>query len=356
MSVRFGLLEELVAVDGIRPRRVAHRLGFPILALFLTWLWLQEALLGFPNLAHFIGLPILVGQLVLFTLHAWRNHAPALWCERLALATAIFYVLIAMTVSLAIGRLGVELAGYAAYLPLLYGATVLTLGPRMGLRVSAVVYAASLALVITGGVIGQVVWTDVTPLALGHLLLVGVAVAIATTYKEHLIHRLRLQREAHLDPLTLATNRRGGVHYLDRIRTPYALLVLDLDAFKHINDHHGHATGDTVLMRCAQAFRQVLRPDDLLVRWGGDEFVIVTEMASHEDVEHLADRLRQAARSVGDGLGVPLDVSVGTAFGTPDRVWQHVISEADAAMYESKERQRRAQQSQTGVPFGEVAT
>ncbi len=335
---------------------MAHRLGFPILALFLTWLWLQEALLGFPNLAHFIGLPILVGQLVLFTLHAWLNKAPALWCERLALATAVAYVLIAMTVSLGIGRLDVELASYAAYLPLLYGATVLTLGPYLGLRISALIYVASLAIVLVGGAIEQVPWANVTPLALGHLLLVGVAVSIAMTYKEHLIHRLRLQREAHLDPLTLATNRRGGVHHLDRIRTPYALLMLDLDAFKHINDHHGHATGDIVLVRCAQAFRQVLRPGDLLVRWGGDEFVILTEMASREDVDHLADRIRQAARRVGDDLDVPLDVSIGTAFGTPDRVWQHVISEADAAMYESKERQRRAQQTRTGIPFGEVAT
>jgi len=201
-----------------------------------------------------------------------------------------------------------------------------------------------------------VAWTDVTPVAVGHLLLIGLTVAIATTYQEHLLHRLRLQREAHLDPLTLTMNRRGGVHHLDRMRVPYALLVLDLDAFKHVNDHHGHAMGDTVLVRCAKAFRAVLRPEDLLVRWGGDEFVVITNMTAVEDVDHLVGRLRRAMRRVAVELDVSVDVSIGTALGRPDVSWQQTLSEADAMMYRRKIEGRKGRRRRRGRPsLGEPA-
>ena len=109
----------------------------------------------------------------------------------------------------------------------------------------------------------------------------------------------RLQRLASVDALTGASNRRHAHEALQRevaraCRTgrPLSLICCDLDHFKHVNDTHGHAAGDAVLKAVVELLRNELRPDDVLGRWGGEEFIVVAGDTPFEHALSLAERLR----------------------------------------------------------------
>ncbi len=143
-------------------------------------------------------------------------------------------------------------------------------------------------------------------------------------------------------PLTGALSRRGWLERLqplasvgDRSGQDLALVCLDLDGLKHVNDTQGHAAGDELLVRVAGVIGHVLRPADLLARLGGDEFAVAAVVSSSQGVPRLARRLRDAL----DAAGLP--VSLGAALRPPgepvDPAWQA----PDAAMYAQKQERRR---------------
>jgi diguanylate cyclase (GGDEF)-like protein len=170
---------------------------------------------------------------------------------------------------------------------------------------------------------------------------------------------LRLQAER--DPLTGVSNRR---HLTESIaernggRIAGALYLIDLDHFRQINQNHGHAGGDTALVEVARRFREQLREDDLLCRWGGEEFVIVVHDMGREAARALAGRLLHALADEPILLGghaVRVTASIGylsvaghedgepsSAGGPPVRPvrLEDAITVADAAMYQMKERGR----------------
>lgn len=126
-------------------------------------------------------------------------------------------------------------------------------------------------------------------------------------------------------------------------RPPYAILFLDIDDLKRLNDELGHAAGDRVLTVMAERLLAAVRPGDLVVRYGGDEFVIVVEGVSPPQLARLARRLRTT-------LAAPLEVagqwrevsaSIGSALGDSARSASEVLEEADRAMYRSKMARRR---------------
>ena len=133
----------------------------------------------------------------------------------------------------------------------------------------------------------------------------------------------RLQRLAALDPLTDAYNRRFGLGRLReelsrtvRSRVPLAVVMLDVDHFKRVNDTFGHVAGDRVLRAVTAATRSVLREGDVLVRYGGDELLVVLPGALPDDAAELADRLRRAIEQtvVAEGdRAIRVTVSVGVA-------------------------------------------
>ena len=135
----------------------------------------------------------------------------------------------------------------------------------------------------------------------------------------------KLQRLARLDALTGLANRRYFEEYLDQIwararhdGAEVAVLMLDLDHFKAVNDRHGHPAGDVALQRVAAAARASLRqPMDLLARYGGEEFIAVLPQTSLDDALHVAERVRQAVEALAlrheDAPGGVLTVSVGAA-------------------------------------------
>ncbi len=158
----------------------------------------------------------------------------------------------------------------------------------------------------------------------------------------------RLQRLAALDPLTDAYNRRFGLSRLREefartVRTgaPLGVLMLDLDHFKQVNDTHGHLVGDRILRATAGACRRVIREGDILVRYGGEEFLLVLPGASRADLAELAERVRRAIGTVVIAEGdqrISVTVSAGGASYPEHDVeaFEALIGTADAALYEAK--------------------
>jgi diguanylate cyclase (GGDEF)-like protein len=123
-----------------------------------------------------------------------------------------------------------------------------------------------------------------------------------------------------------------------------AVLFIDLDGFKAVNDQFGHATGDEVLARVASRILNQIRPEDRVARVGGDEFVVILEAGSEETSAAVASRIEDAVTEsyqVGPDL-VRIGASVGVAHGTPAETVADVIARADDAMYAVKRTREAA--------------
>lgn len=118
--------------------------------------------------------------------------------------------------------------------------------------------------------------------------------------------------------------------------------MIDIDDLKAVNDHHGHMTGDAAIRAVASAIRACIQADDLLFRWGGDEFLVVlfgaTEPEARERFRYLGPRLKETSLA---GLSSPIDLSaaVGLAPFAEATSVDDVIVLADAMMYGAKKRQ-----------------
>jgi len=161
----------------------------------------------------------------------------------------------------------------------------------------------------------------------------------------------RNHRLASEDALTGTANRRAILdaleHEAERSRRgelPLSVLMLDLDHFKQVNDHHGHQVGDQVLRHVIDVARQALRAQDLIGRYGGEEFLIVLPDTPPEGARVLAERLRQrVAQSpwTNGPTPIPVTISIGVGGSTDARAGgQALIQQADAALYCAKARGR----------------
>lgn len=162
---------------------------------------------------------------------------------------------------------------------------------------------------------------------------------------------LALERQATTDVLTGAANRalfmdrlQQALHRLERKEGFVAVLFLDLDRFKLINDTVGHLIGDAVLMKMADRLRRFLRPQDTLARWGGDEFAVVVEdLASPEKATALGTRIIEAGRVpfvIGKERFI-CTTSVGIAVTqNPEHSAEGLLQESDMALYRAKDRGR----------------
>jgi len=158
----------------------------------------------------------------------------------------------------------------------------------------------------------------------------------------------RLERLAAVDPLTDAYNRRFGLARLQeeysravRAEGPLGVLMLDLDHFKSVNDVYGHVVGDRVLRAVARACRRVIREGDVLVRYGGEEFLVLLPGAGAEDVAQIGERIRRAVSetTVAEGdqrIGVTVSLGGTTYNDSGSSSPESLVAQADAALYEAK--------------------
>jgi diguanylate cyclase (GGDEF)-like protein len=158
--------------------------------------------------------------------------------------------------------------------------------------------------------------------------------------------RDKARQLADSDPLTGVLNRRAwteaALQALEQgMSRPVALLFLDLDHFKSLNDCYGHATGDRALVAVAAALRDELRPTDLLGRFGGEEFVALLQGVDKENAVQIATRLCRRVHRLDVHTGQPrsddlLTVSIGVAMRSAADTVQSLTERADAAMYAAK--------------------
>lgn len=144
----------------------------------------------------------------------------------------------------------------------------------------------------------------------------------------------RLEKQASLDPLTGLLNHAAArkkieerLHYKEE--SEFAFIIFDLDYFKLANDTYGHKFGDDVLIYIAKILRSVLRKEDLAVRIGGDEFLIILEY--HEDIEPVVERIFQILK--GNYEHFPISISI---TGNSIREYDILFKRADKALYAAK--------------------
>ncbi|HEX2805364.1 MAG TPA: GGDEF domain-containing protein, partial [Kineosporiaceae bacterium] len=208
---------------------------------------------------------------------------------------------------------------------------------------------------------------DFAPTVLGEVF-TFVVVAVVVRLLRDLAHDalVKAQRGEVTDPLTGLSNRRGlersgqrSWQNQARICQPIAVLILDIDRFKEINDRHGHAAGDEVIRQVAARLNAHTRRDDVVVRLGGEEFLVLAPGVLGEGAA-TAERLRAAIerelRPVTVSVGV-YEASPGLADQLPESLWC-AVNVADSAMYNAKRsgRNRVVKAADTPSPAGRPIT
>ncbi|MFL6280040.1 MAG: HD domain-containing phosphohydrolase [Vicinamibacterales bacterium] len=162
------------------------------------------------------------------------------------------------------------------------------------------------------------------------------------------------QEDSLTDPLTGLPNTRFLFMHLtrelaraERLKQEVALLVMDLDNFKSINDSHGHHVGDRALCEVARVLRTAIRPYDICVRYAGDEFIVVLSGCNTDEAESKRTELQQSIDDVyfeaRPGKRVELGISVGAAvFPQDGESYEALLATADSRMYQDKSRRKRA--------------
>lgn len=161
-----------------------------------------------------------------------------------------------------------------------------------------------------------------------------------------------LARLSTTDPVTGLRNRRYAAEFLSlevlravRYHTPLAVLLLDLDHFKRVNDTHGHRVGDSVLQVVADTLRATLRATDVAGRYGGEEFLVVLPQTDLAGAAVLAERVRAAIEEIAIDVGgvAPLSVTVSIGVAALDERAggaEQLVERADAALYAAKDAGR----------------
>ena len=183
---------------------------------------------------------------------------------------------------------------------------------------------------------------------LSDITVIWLLVLIATVSTMASLSQLQLMKglfqQSSLDALTQVFNRLSGEQYLDvlfaqaqRHNFPITVAFLDLDNFKNINDQFGHKAGDVILVQSAMELKSGLRKGDILIRWGGEEFLVIMPYAQADQARiRLEDIARTAVLRLPDGA--PLTWSGGIAQWPDDTAddWQALVAVADARMYQAK--------------------
>jgi diguanylate cyclase (GGDEF)-like protein len=163
---------------------------------------------------------------------------------------------------------------------------------------------------------------------------------------------LNSENNANVDALTGAYNRRWLERIFERESTrsafngsPLCMLMLDIDHFKAYNDTHGHLAGDYALCMTANTLSKQLRPKDNLIRYGGEEFIIILPDHSKDDAQAIGERLRQALHKISTfrspiGTLPGVTLSIGLAQMQPKDSLQGLIARADSALYRAKQQGR----------------
>lgn len=220
---------------------------------------------------------------------------------------------------------------------------IVTLSARFSMRGVAwgVGFTLALMTAVAFGVDATAVLDDPTLVVAPAALVIAVGMLSTALMRSDMEHRT----EAVIDPLTGMLNRKALATRAAELAEqsavsgePIALIVGDVDRFKHINDSLGHSVGDAVLRDVAYVLRKQLRAFDLVYRLGGEEFLVLLPGSDVEHAEERAERLREAVADASMTGDVRLTMSFGVSASAPGEEFEYeaVFARADAALYEAK--------------------
>lgn len=322
-----------------------------IMVIFAVWI--TEYSVGLVQFFDHIG----YGASVFFTLFAYilsRFFKQTRLAKSLIFIYVVIYLLtlavLAFWHAAKIGEL-YPIASTLQWLPIIYIIAFLFLEKRMAIVGVLTVYFILITLLF-------LTYTDLIPvpnpdlqmllvnMGLSHSLYIVCMYAVMRlrlNNRKQAIIANQMEREANVDSLLNIANRR----YLQSMMDVYmnngdsvSLLLVDVDHFKTINDKFGHASGDKVLKQVVKHIVAMLRPVDVVGRWGGEEFLILADVGAEDDAVSLAERIRASVERHLQDHTPPVTISIGVAeyLGTGDIEEQ--LNHADRALYFAKEKGR----------------
>ncbi|MFC3533147.1 GGDEF domain-containing protein [Vogesella facilis] len=329
-------------------RRYSQRM-WQLSGLFATGMWIWDYVIDANGAQHTIGLRLVMGLLAFGV--AWGMAHPALSLRHSRLmifAAAFLFDVLFFDILLRLhdgfiygigGYMYFQMAGFLVLqglsFPLIMIAHILfSLGPHLQALLNPQLAFPHLLYAVQ-------IWPAT-----------GLAIAAQYALYREYVHSYQLRQQlaemAMQDPLTGAMNRRafrdgasGLIASAQRQRQGVALLMMDADFFKRVNDEHGHAMGDAVLRQLTAIMQDVLRRNDLFCRWGGEEFVALLQAMDAHDALEVAERIRQRVQQaevpLPQGGSIRITVSIGVAAAAAsDAELEQLIYAADTALYHAK--------------------
>jgi len=340
----------------LRLRLLKLLLAFGTLAIVLTWCF--EAWYERISPVDRIAYPTMVTIFIAYFVTIKLRPAILKIVELLSFATFACYVIVNLQFIIYRGNsLDIyALATFAQWFPLVYTSAFIFLETRQAIIISICIYLSlllpSLIRIVTNS---TNFWADdmyavLLNMNLAHPVYIAVLSGIAQL-KEHFFrvkaHADVMSIAASIDHLTGTGNRRAlaqALQYaLDQAQITgleLAVILLDIDHFKHVNDTYGHDVGDQVLIDIAGLLRQQLRAGDTVGRWGGEEFMVVVTETNLAATVHLAERLRTLIADHSQPPVGQVTVSFGVAMASAGDTPDSLVKRADEALYRAKQQGR----------------
>ncbi len=336
MRVFNAKINALDSVGRIRVWLTLVSLVLGSIATLVSWLFLRNS----PSIVFSdqYGLPFITFTFFIAAIWLFQQPQRVEWMQVYAFCTAGTFMLFDHTTSALVtlkdvGTLGIGIPWF----PVVVVIAHLSLPPRTAFWLSLAYNTIALGISIIVAVQYEFNATQINALVQFHtanLILTGLIAVFGRIQQQY----KSVQHQAHTDVLTGIQNRRSMQLQLEQTHVSnvmYALLILDVDHFKDINDHYGHAFGDIVLRELAFTLENHTRQGDHAARWGGEEFLVLSKNVNLEQARVLAERLRRAIFEANPG-GVRITVSIGVAVRQDNEPLNAVMARADAALYRAK--------------------
>lgn len=333
-------------------KRQTYLVALPV-TLLMVLLTLALSIRSTPDPFNQVALPLLAFALLGLSAALYLRLVPLRWIEHgfyLVAALSFLAKLGSLALGSPLGTPDAQTAQVYIWAPFIYLLSSLIYTVRQALKRSLVIYGLSLAValyaVMSGGFqsLGNFARLVEFYLASGLWVAMLYLLGALRTRLAHLTTRLgEMELMAHRDALTGVGNRRHmevrltqQLEQFQRYGMAWAVILLDIDDFKRVNDLHGHKLGDYVLRQIAQLLQYELRDTDHLARWGGEEFLIVTSQTDLFHAQALAERIRSLiGQSPFDEIG-SVTASFGVAAYRDGEGILTLMQRADEALYQAK--------------------
>jgi diguanylate cyclase (GGDEF)-like protein len=251
-----------------------------------------------------------------------------------------------------------DVGTFPQWFPLIYVMGFLFLRRQTAINFSIVIYASIVIPVSLNLIFNYVNFSQklqypiILHMLTAHPIYIALLLGVSTLQEAFIrssAYAEAMSAAAQIDYLTQLPNRRSLTERLQtqlaqfqsgQAQSSFAVILLDIDRFKQINDTFGHDMGDRVLIAIANILQSHLRKQDIIGRWGGEEFLMIAQDATAIDAAQTADRLRSLICQQVDCAGATVSASFGISLVTPIDTLESVVQRADQALYAAKENGR----------------